>query len=434
MMDWDFFQRAISDAGALAHAIWQQTIRFSQGEILGVDIALILLGAAAILLFLLLPGIAARLLSKKMASATDERRPNLDSKLANATKPPFRLLPVILALVFIVQYLEPEGDLRWGLDNLIRTLVAIAIFWALFRIVDPLSFLVERWRDALNGPMIDWILKTAKVAIAVFGVTAVLEIWGVNVAALLAGLGLVGVAVALGAQDLFKNLIAGLMILAERRFGDGDWIEVDGVVEGTVVQIGFRSTSIKRFDLSPVYVPNAELSDHALVNYSRMDKRRIFWMVSVRYDTTIEQLRRIRDGIEGFIVGNEDFVQPEEGTMLVRVDHFSDSSIDLLVYCFTHTTEWDKWLEIKEGLAYHIKEIVEGAETGFAYPSRSLYLEADNRAPAPDMPQRGDGEPDRFEPPEQNRTSGSSRSSSGKVQSPGEETADASNAEEGEAE
>src|SRR5690606_24926556 len=102
----------------------------------------------------------------------------------------------------------------------------------------------------------------------------ILEIWGIKVAPILAGFGLLGVAVALGAQDLFKNLIAGLLILSEKRFSIGDWVRVKDLVEGTVESIGFRSTVIRRFDLSPVYVPNTMLSDNAVINFSNMIFRR----------------------------------------------------------------------------------------------------------------------------------------------------------------
>jgi len=192
---------------------------------------------------------------------------------------------------------------------------------------------------------------------------------------ILAGLGLFGVAVALGAQDLFKNLIAGILIIAERRFNKGDWIRVDGVVEGTVEKIGFRSTMVRRFDKAPVYVPNASLSDNAVTNFTAMTHRRIYWHIGVEYRTTLEQLKTIRDKIEAYILDSQEFARPEDVATFVRIDRFSESSIDIMLYCFTNTTVWGEWLEIKERLAYAIKEIVEDAGAGFAFPSRSLYVE-----------------------------------------------------------
>ncbi|HIC35632.1 MAG TPA: mechanosensitive ion channel, partial [Gammaproteobacteria bacterium] len=162
---------------------------------------------------------------------------------------------------------------------------------------------------------------------------------------------------------------------AERRFSQGDWIRVDGVVEGTVESIGFRSSVIRRFDKAPVYVPNSKLSDNSLTNFTQMTHRRIYWMIGVEYRTTVDQLREIRDAIETYVIDGEEFANPSEVPTFVRIDRFGDSSIDIMLYCFTRTTNWGDWLEIKERLAYRIKEIVEGAGSAFAFPSRSIYVE-----------------------------------------------------------
>ena len=223
--------------------------------------------------------------------------------------------------------------------------------------------------------MINWLIKAMHGLFIFLGVASILEIWGIQVAPLIAGLGLFGVAVALGAQDLFKNLISGLFIIGEKRFHPGDWVKIDGIVEGTVEEIGFRTTTIIRFDKAPVYVPNTKLSDNAATNFSRMSHRRIFWKIGLLYDTSKDQLKNIRQDIEDYIMGNDEFAHPPEVATFVRIDSFNDSSIDIMLYCFTKTTVWGEWLEIKERLALKIKEIVEHHESNFAYPSQSIYIE-----------------------------------------------------------
>ena len=113
-----------------------------------------------------------------------------------------------------------------------------------------------------------------------------------------------------------------------------------------------------------------------VTNFSEMTHRRIYWKIGVEYRTSIDQLRTIREGIEAYIMGNDSFAKPPQVPTFVRIDSFSDSSIDILLYCFTRTTVWGEWLAIKEDLAYEIKQIVEGAGSGFAFPSQSLYVEA----------------------------------------------------------
>ena len=108
-------------------------------------------------------------------------------------------------------------------------------------------------------------------------------------------------------------------------------------------------------------------------------------MVGVEYRTTIDQLRRIRDEIAAYIEATPDFAPATDVSTFVRIDSFGDSSINILVYCFTQTTKWGEYLEVKERLAYKIMDIVLGAGTAFAFPSRSLYVESLPGGDAPEV-------------------------------------------------
>jgi MscS family membrane protein len=225
-------------------------------------------------------------------------------------------------------------------------------------------------RDLLN-----WIIKANKILIIFFGFAATLDIWGIKIAPIIAGLGLFGVAVALGAQDLFKNLISGILVLVEKRFKIGDWIYVEDVIEGVVERIGFRSTVVRKFDKSIATIPNAQFAENAVVNISATTYWRINWIITLQYNTTVEQLKKIRDEIEKYITTSKDFKISESTEHAVRIDKFSDSSIDMCVRCFTKTNDWSEWLKVKERLAIAIKEIVEGNGASFAFPSQSIYVE-----------------------------------------------------------
>jgi len=292
-----------------------------------------------------------------------------------ALTPPVRFIPIVLGVFIISEFITSDAQIRAFLSEVNRSLVALTIFWALFRLVAKCHLVVHGGDKLFSEAMIDWAVRVAKILVVALGAATILEIWGIKVGAILAGLGLFGVAVALGAQDLFKNLIAGIFIIAEQRFQNGDWILADGVVEGFVETIGLRTTKVRRFDMAPVFVPNSKLADNAVTNFSQMAYRRISWIIGLEYSTTLDQLRRIRDRIEAYILTSTAFAHPPEAPTFVRVDKFNDSSIDLMVYCFTRTTDWGEWLKIKEALTYAVKEIVEGAGSGFAFPSRSLYVE-----------------------------------------------------------
>ena len=326
--------------------------------------------------FLMLRGIFARLILKKLLFFTSKTKTTIDDEIFKTLEKPLSFLPVVIGLFIATSYLGLEGRIAELVYNFEKSLIAIVLFWSIFNIMDPLSVGLRKLEKVFSKPMVLWLKKGIKFLIFFVGIATVLEIWGIQVAPIIASLGLFGVAVALGAQDMFKNLISGLTIIAEKRFHPGDWILVNGVVEGTVENIGFRSTQVRRFDKAPVHVPNSKLSDSAVTNFSAMTHRRIYWKIGVLYSSSIEQLRKIRDEIEEYIINNDNFAPADEVSTFVRIDRFSDSSIDIMLYCFTKTTNWGEWLEIKEQLAYKIKEIVENNGSGFAFPSRSLYLEA----------------------------------------------------------
>ena len=355
---------------------WQLVLQVWQSSAFGLNIGRVITAIGVLLLFFVLRGIFVKTVILFLHRWVDKTDNPFDDEILEAISPPLSLFPTILGFYLALEYLGLEGVVRAAGINLVQSFIAFAIFWGLYRSVHPLGMAMSHLGKTLTKTLIEWTTRSIRVLIFFLGAATILELWGIQVGPLLAGLGLFGVAVALGAQDLFKNLIAGLMIILERRFHVGDWVKIDGVVEGTVERINFRSTTIRRFDKAPVYVPNAQFSDSAVTNFSSMTHRRIYWMIGIEYRATVDQLRQIRDSIEAYILGNKDFAQAPEVSTFVRIDSFNDSSIDIMLYCFTRTTDWGEWLEIKEELAYKITQIVEEAGAALAFPSQSIYVEA----------------------------------------------------------
>ena len=366
---------------------WQLTVDVWQTGVLGIDIGRLITAVAIFALFLIFRRLFTRFVLSSIKRVASKTGSTFDDEAIEALENPIRFIPIVIGTFFVVEYMEFPGTFAIIGEHLVRSLVAFVIFWGLFKLVDPLSQFLKSLEKVFTLAMVAWLVKAIKAAFIFIGAATILQIWGIQVGPILAGLGLFGVAVALGAQDLFKNLIAGILIIAEKRFNTGDWIRVEGTVEGTVETIGFRSTIVRRFDKAPVFVPNTKLSDSAVVNFSSMTHRRIYWKIGVEYRTTVDQLRAIRDGIEKYVMENDAFAKPPEVLLFVRIDSFSDSSIDIMLYCFTKTTNWGEWLEIKERLAYAIKDIVEQAGSAFAFPSQSLYIEtAPDERPEPFVP------------------------------------------------
>lgn len=359
----------MSDFWELVKSVWYDGLY-------GINISQILIAMAIIFVAMLFRQLFTRIIIRQIERLTAHTKNEIDDQIVESLEAPIRFVPIVIGFFFATAYLDLSQDVQSFIDNVNRSLVAFTLFWALHKASDLVSHVLQKADRMLSSSMIIWIAKIIKAAFIVIGSATVLEIWGIEVAPLIAGLGLFGVAVALGAQDVFKNLIAGLFILGERRFNPGDWVLVTGIVEGTVEHIGFRTTTIRRFDKAPVYVPNSQLADYAVTNFSRMTYRRIKWLIGIEYSASAEQLRQIRTGIEAYIAENKDFARPEETATFVHIDRFSDSSIDILLYAFTRTTDWIEWLKVKEELLLKIKDLVESTGTGFAFPSRSLYIAA----------------------------------------------------------
>jgi MscS family membrane protein len=345
---------------------------WSQG-ILGVDIFQILIGIGIFLIFLVFRGIISKVIIKKLEVISKKTTNKLDDTFVSSLEGPARFLPIVIGFFIASYYMTFSSEGREIVDTINRTLITILIFWIIHQIIEPVSYVLSGLDQLLSRELIGWIIKSLKILIFILGLAAVLELWGIKIGPIIAGLGLFGVAVALGAQDLFKNLISGILVLVEKRFKIGDWISVDGVIEGTVEKIGFRSTSIRKFDKSLAIIPNFQFAENAVTNVSETSNWRIRWTITLQYNTTVDQLKKVRDDIEAYINKSEDFNQSLG--VAVRIEKFSDSSIDLLVRCFTKSGSWNDWLEVKEKLAIEIKQIVEGNKASFAFPSQSIYIE-----------------------------------------------------------
>ena len=344
--------------------------------IFGINVSEIIIGLIIFLFFYVLRRLFARFLISRLNKIVLKSSNQLDDTIVEVIEGPLKFLPVVAGFFFASSYIDFSLAVQNFIDLLNRSFITIFIFWLLHQLVVPFSFLIKKFEEKISKPLVDWTLRGLKILIFILGIVAILELWGIKVGPVIAGLGLFGVAVALGAQDLFKNLISGIMILMERRFTIGDVILVSGEVEGVVEQIGFRSTLVRRFDSTPVMVPNFKFAEQSVTNYTRRHHRRIRWLIGLEYRTSIDQLKKIRDELTHLIKNDKDFAKNDNTSFFVRIDSFSDSSIDLLIQAFTLTNDWGEYLKIKEKLAVNIMEIVENNKAGFAFPSQSIYLES----------------------------------------------------------
>ena len=339
------------------------------------DLGIILI---SIIFALLIRSIFAKLIVSKVKKLVKKTTTEVDDHLFDALIPPFKLLPIVLAFLTITLYFEIDSTLGLYFQKINNTLSTIFVFWLIHQSLIPFSNFFSKLEKILTKALVLWVVRSLKYLIIFLGIVAVLEVWGIKIGPVIAGLGLFGVAVALGAQDLFKNLISGIMILLEKRFHIGDVINVPGHTEGTVEHIGFRSTLIRKFDSTPITIPNYIFAEAPILNYSNRTNRRINWIVGLEYNSTFDQIKKLTDFLKNYLINSDDFIVNDNYKAFVRLDKFNDSSIDILIYCFTTTNDWETFLEIKEKLAFEIKRKIEDLNLNFAFPSRTIYFDKEN--------------------------------------------------------
>ena len=343
-----------------------------QDGVSGVNISEIIIALVIFTFFLFLRGVFSKFVVKKLENYVSKSTNSFDNSLVNSMEGPAKFFPIVLGFFVSTSYLTVDSGM---VDAINRSLITVLIFWTLHQVVGPFSSVIKSAGGLISRDLINWIIKAIKILILILGFAAVLDLWGIKIGPIIAGLGLFGVAVALGAQDLFKNLISGILVLVERRFQVGDWIFVDGVIEGTVENIGFRSTVVRRFDKSLATIPNFQFAEQAVINKSLITNRRIDWAIGLEYRTTSDQLKNIKEQIENFIKTNSNFSKSEDTILAVKIEQFAASSIDIRLICFTKTAHYLEWMNVKDLLAMEIKSIVERNKASFAFPSTSIYVE-----------------------------------------------------------
>ena len=342
---------------------------------LGIDLGSIISSLSVILIAFLFRGFIIAIILNALGRLADRTESKIDDEILNALKRPIGLVPITIALYICTLILPLDGLIGDIATNVVKAFVVFTIFSALANSVKPIfeALSTSSW---LTASMQMWLERASKFIVWVIGIAIILDIFGIQIGPLVAGLGLFSVAVALGAQDFFKNLISGILIIGEHRFQPGDRIEVSGQLHGIVETIGFRSTVIRTFDTAPMVIPNKDLSDVKVINHGEMINRRLNWKINLIYSTTVSQLESIRNEIKDYIIKSKDFTTDGDLDPVVRVVELGGSSIDLLIVAYADPMGFAAFNEVKEKLIFNIMKIVESNKSEFAYPSTSLYVES----------------------------------------------------------
>lgn len=269
---------------------------------------------------------------------------------------------------------EPVNLVKFRAGLFLITYVWLVI-WAALRLVGGLS---EWWEEAakktetkLDDQLVPIVRQSVKVFLYIVGVVFILQNLGYSVMSLLAGFGLGGMALALASKDTVANVFGSIVIFFDKPFQIGDWVEV-GKLEGTVEDVGLRTTRIRTFANSVITIPNAIFTTTAVNNWSRMRKRRIKMSVGVTYSSSPEKVHQLVERIREIIARDENLLQDFS---LVNFNTFGPYSLDIFIYCFTRTTVWAEFLEAKQAFMLKIMDAVADLGLDFAFPTQTLQVD-----------------------------------------------------------
>lgn len=330
-----------------------------------------------VLLAAVLSWVVVVLLDRLLRPLTARTATDVDDRLVQATAGPLRFAAGIGLFHLGWQILTLPVPVRGFLVQAESALLIVAVAWFALRLVNLFTLVMMRRLEQRGLASAQGIVplgqKTVKVLVVGLAMIAMLSSFGFNVTALLAGLGVGGIAVALAAQKTIENVFGGVMILGDQPVRVGDFCRFGDRV-GIIEEIGLRSTRIRTLDRTVVAIPNAEFASMQLENFAKRDRIWYNPRLGLRYETTPEQLRFVLVEVRKMLYAHPK-VSPDPAR--VRFTGFGDYSLNLDVFAYVLVTDFSEFLGVAEDLNLRIMDIVAASGSGFAFPSQTLYLGRD---------------------------------------------------------
>ncbi len=300
-----------------------------------------------------------------------------DDVFLNSFSRPLLFLIWLAAGYWLIQLIEQHFSIVVIGDNnpLPKLVPVILMAWSCLRFLKRLEQVLvmpDRMKKPMDPTTVGALGRLLRLIVSIIIVLIIMQSYGYSISGILAFGGIGGIAVGFAAKDLLANFFGGLMIYLDRPFKVGDWIRSpDKQIEGTVEDIGWRQTRIRTFDKRPLYVPNSTFASISVENPSRMTNRRIYEYVGVRYDDAAK-VTRIIEAVKLMLEQHPEIDTRQ--TLIVNLDRFAPSSLDFFVYCFTKTTIWIRFHEIKQDVMMQIVKIIEEEGGEFAFPTTTVHL------------------------------------------------------------
>ena len=282
-----------------------------------------------------------------------------------------------LAESFMDLRLGAERDLGWFWAAVAQTVIALAVGWAIYRLVEVLEAFMTRWTSRTRTQLDDQLVPIVRKAMRVFIIIIVFlfiaqNIYQWDIAALLAGLGLGGLAFALAAQDALKNLFGSVVIFSDRPFQLGDWVRIADH-EGFIEEVGFRSTRLRTFDGYLVTLPNSTVASSPVVNVARRPSIRRVLNVTITYDTPPEKVQRAVDIIQEMVDGRKNYWQEDRPPRIYFSD-FNAASLNIIVFYWHAPPSWWDYMAFNHDFNMELLKRFNEEGIDFAFPTQTLHL------------------------------------------------------------
>ena len=346
----------------LENELWGNTI-----ENWGISI-LIILGAIIIVKLLSILG---KKVIKPFVTGTDN---HLDDVIFYSLEAPVKFAIILLGIWIAIHRLVYPDSFVKVVDNAYSILIVLDITWFFGRLFS--SLLQIYWGKQSNGQankMMPIIKRTILVIVWLIGIVMALSNVGVNISALLGTLGIGGIAFALAAQDTVKNVFGAFTILTDKPFSIGDTIRVDSY-EGTVVDVGVRSTKIMNYDKRIITFPNYKITDTSIVNISSEPMRRVVLNLGLTYDTTSEKMKEALELLKS-IPKRVENVSSNPSDIVAVFTEYSDSAL-VIMYIYFIEKQGDI-LGVTSNMNMEILAAFNKAGLNLAFPTRTVYIQKD---------------------------------------------------------
>ncbi|PWU22563.1 MAG: hypothetical protein C5B48_09935 [Candidatus Rokuibacteriota bacterium] len=260
-----------------------------------------------------------------------------------------------------------------------KFLLVLVVTWLALQFIS-LTCLAARRRALNRGgspTLVDLIQRALRIAVVVLGALLLFDAIGVQATTLVAAIGVGGIGIALAAQRTVENLFGGLVVIGDQPFRVGDFCRI-GDRQGTVERVGLWSTRIRTVERSVVSVPNAQFFTMHVDNLARRDRMLFSTTLRLRYATTPDQIREVLAKIRGTLHAHP-LVDPDPAR--VRLMGFGSDALEVEVFAYLRTTDFNEFVAVREELWLGIMDIVAAAGTAFALPERTIHLAGDGRIP-----------------------------------------------------